>query len=171
MVKILECTVGTTRLLMCLYYQSLCYVINVSLYISHYVTFYYFEKILILLAAARMTQRDMAMTVIGTNGQRLQCGMPIKITIEADCPPCCPLPSSTYKESTTVWKHDRKRKSESKHEKKCEDIERRQMSLPTWKSEYQDSISKLGHAVIRAKLHRAKRKALPIHYQYYTTSN
>ncbi|XP_071578475.1 uncharacterized protein [Temnothorax nylanderi] len=118
-------------------------------------------------AAARMTQRDMAMTVIDTNarGQHLQCRMPIKITIEADCPPHCYLPSSS------VWKRDHKRKNGSKREKKCDDVERRQMSLPSWKSEYQDSISKIGHAIMRAKLHRAKRKALPVQYQYCITSS
>lgn len=139
--------------------------------ISHYVTFHHFEEILILPAAARMAQRDKAMTVIDTNGQHLQCSMPIKITIEANCPPCCPLPSSICNESSSTWKYNRKRKSGSKHEKKCEDVERRQISLPTWKSEYQNSISKIGHAIIKAKLHRAKKKALPIQYQRYTTSN
>ncbi|XP_024885559.1 uncharacterized protein LOC112463382 [Temnothorax curvispinosus] len=118
-------------------------------------------------AAARMTQRDMAMTVIDTNA-RGQCRMPIKIIIEADCPPHCYLPSSIC---TSVWKRDHKRKNGSRREKKCDDVERRQMSLPSWKSEYQDSISKIGHAIMRAKLHRAKRKALPVQYQYSTTSS
>ncbi|XP_011870518.1 PREDICTED: uncharacterized protein LOC105563499 isoform X2 [Vollenhovia emeryi] len=116
--------------------------------------------------AARMTQRDITMTVTDTNGQHLRC-MPIKIiTIKADSLPCCNLPICT--ESTNVWKRDYTKKDGSKREKKCEDVERRQMTLPSGKSEYQDSISKIGHAIMRAKLHRAKKK--PLQYQYTTSS-
>lgn len=104
-----------------------------------------------LLAAARMTQRDLARAIIHTNGQQLQCRMPIKITIETDCSPttdCHPSPSRIMS--------DYKRKNGSKREKRCE-IESKK--LPPWKSEYQDSISKIGHAIMRVKLHHAKRKA------------
>jgi len=118
-----------------------------------------------------MTQRNMVLTVIDTNGQCLQCNMPIKITIEADCPSYCRLPSSIYNRSTNVWKCDRKQKTRLKREKKCENIEKRQILLPSWRSEYQDSISKIGHAIMRAKLHHTRRKALPIQHQYCTTSS
>lgn len=120
-----------------------------------------------------MTQRDIALTVVDKNGQRLQCGIPIKITVEADCPSYCRLPSLIYNGSTSVWKRDRddwKRRNGLKREKKCEDIKRKQMSLPSWKSEYQDSINKIGHAIMRVKLLQAKKKALPILYQYCTTT-
>lgn len=132
------------------------------------VLFSLFEKISIFLAAARMTQRDMALTVIDANGQRVQCSMPIKITIEADCPSYCRLPA-TRNGNASVWKRDRKRKSGSKREKKCEAVEK--IQVPSWKSEYQDNISKIGHAIIRAKLHHARKKALPLQYQYSSTSN
>jgi len=129
------------------------------------------KKILVFLAAARMRQRNMVLTVTDTNSQHLQCSMPIKITIEADCPSYCPFSSSIYNRSTNVWKHNRKPKTGLKHEKKSEAIKRRQILLPSWKSEYQDSISKIGHAIMRAKLHHTRRKALPIQYQYCTTSS
>jgi len=116
-----------------------------------------------------MAQRNMVLT--DTNSQRLQCSMPIKITIEADCPSYCRFPSSICNRSTNVWKHDRKQKTGLKCEKKSEDIERRHKLLPSWRSEYQDSISKIGHAIMRAKLHHRRRKALPIQYQYCTTSS
>lgn len=133
--------------------------------------YYYYSwcvtVIFIFLAAARLTQRDMALTVIDTNGQHVQCPMPIKIIIE--CPSYC-LPSSRCNGNTSVWKRDYKRKNGLKCKKKCEDVEKRQM-LPSWKSEYQDSISKIGHAIMKVKLHHAKRKALPVQYQYCTTSS
>lgn len=142
-------------------------------FIDMHFYYYYYSwcvTVIFLLAAARLTQRDMALTVIDTNGQPLRCPMPIKIIIEADCPSYC-LPSSRCNGSTSVWKRDYKRKNGLKREKKCEDVEKRQMLLPSWKSEYQDSISKIGHAIMRVKLHHAKRKALPVQYQYCTTSS
>ncbi|XP_011641032.2 uncharacterized protein LOC105429622 [Pogonomyrmex barbatus] len=117
-------------------------------------------------AAVRMTQRDVALKVIDTKSQQQQCRMPIKITIEADCPSHCRFPYPIYNANL---KHNHKYKS--KREKKCEDVERRQMSFPSWKSEYQDSISKIGQAIIKAKLHYTKKKALPVQYQRCTTSN
>ncbi|KYN00872.1 hypothetical protein ALC62_08364, partial [Cyphomyrmex costatus] len=117
-------------------------------------------------AAARMTQEDMALAAL--NDQRLQC-MPTKIIIKTDCPAYCQLSSSIYNGNANVWKRDRKQKNGLKREKKCEIVERRQMSLPSWRSEYQDSINKIGHAIMRAKLHQAKKKVLPIHYQYCNT--
>ncbi|XP_011689940.1 PREDICTED: uncharacterized protein LOC105451271 isoform X2 [Wasmannia auropunctata] len=114
-------------------------------------------------AAARTTQRDMALTVIDGNGERVRCSMPIKIMVAADCPSYCRLPSVKYNGNTDVWKQERKIRS--KHEKKCEN-EKRLMSLPSWKSEYHDSISKIGHAIMKAKLHNVKKKIVPLQYQY-----
>lgn len=105
-------------------------------------------------AAARMTQRDLARATIHTNGQQLQCRMPIKITIETDYSP-------TDHPSPSRLMNDHKRKNGSKRENRCE-IESKK--LPPWKSEYQESISKIGHAIMRVKLHHAKRKT-PLQYQ------
>ncbi|XP_018362301.1 PREDICTED: uncharacterized protein LOC108760707 isoform X2 [Trachymyrmex cornetzi] len=121
--------------------------------------------------AARMTQRDMALTVLDTNDQCLPCSMPTKIIIKTDCSPYCRFSSSRYNGNASVGKRDRKQKIGLKREKKCEDIEKRQISLPSWRSEYQDSINKIGHAIMKVKLHHAKKKALPIQYQYSTTSS
>lgn len=117
-----------------------------------------------LLAATRMTQRDLARAIIHTNGQQLQCRMPIKITIETDCSPTTDChPSSSRIPDVT---RDYKRKNGSKRGKRCEiDTKELQTSLPSWKSEYQDSISKIGHAIMHVKLHHAKRKAFPFQYQ------
>lgn len=125
------------------------------------------KEILIFLAAARMAQRDMALKVLDTNDQRLPCSMPTQIIIKTDCSPYCRFSSSIYNGNASVGKRDRKPKIGSKREKKC-DIERRQILLPSWRSEYQDSINKIGHAIMKVKLHRAKKKALPIQYQYST---
>lgn len=149
------------------------YTLHAFIDMPFYYYYYYYSwcvtVIFIFLAAARLTQRDMA--VIDTNGQHLRCRMPIKIIIEDGCPSYDCLPSSRCNGSTSVWKRDYKRKNGLKREKKCEDVEKRQMLLPSWKSEYQDSISKIGHAIMRVKLHHAKRKALPVQYQYCTTSS
>ncbi|EGI66439.1 hypothetical protein G5I_05030 [Acromyrmex echinatior] len=115
-------------------------------------------------AAARMTQRDMPLTVLGTDGECPPC-MPTKIIIKTDCPPECRLSSSMYN-----GKRDHKPKIGVKQEKKCKDVERRQISLTPWKSEYQDSINKIGQAIMKVKLHHVKKRALPIQYQYNTPS-
>ncbi|KAM0735178.1 hypothetical protein ACS0PU_011291 [Formica fusca] len=113
-------------------------------------------------AAARMTQRDLARAIIHTGDQQLQCRMPIKITIETDCPPHC-QPSSSRVNANL--RHDYKRKNGSKRGKRCEIGSEIQTSLPSWKTEYQDSISKIGHAIMRVKLHHAKKKTFPLQYQ------
>ncbi|KAL0112006.1 hypothetical protein PUN28_013321 [Cardiocondyla obscurior] len=142
------------------------------------------NEILKLINAARMkttyqadychpgvtTQRDLAMTVIDTNGQRLQHRVPIRINIEGDCLSRCQLLATICNESKSVRKRDRKRKNGSKCGKKDEDIEKRQVILP-WRSEYQDSINKIGHAIIKAELHRGKKKASPVQYEMCTTFN
>lgn len=116
--------------------------------------FFTWTNLYSLLAAARMTQRDLARATIHTNGQQLQCRMPIKITIETDYSP-------TDHPSPSRLMNDHKRKNGSKRENRCE-IESKK--LPPWKSEYQESISKIGHAIMRVKLHHAKRKT-PLQYQ------
>lgn len=120
-------------------------------------------------AAARMTQRDLAQPIIHTKDQQLRCRMPIKITIETDCPPHC-HPSSSRVNASVKHRQDYKLKNGSRRDKKCE-IVNGQTSLPSWRSEYQDNISKIGHAIMRVKLHHAKRKAIPLQYQHCTTSN
>ncbi|XP_067204761.1 uncharacterized protein [Linepithema humile] len=109
--------------------------------------------------AARMTQlsriRDM-------DDQQLQCRVPIKITIEADCPPQCRPPSLKYNGSTRARKYDFKQKNALKRGKPCEDIEGRLAQLPSWKTEYQDSINKIGQTIMKVKLHQMKKKVLPV---------
>ncbi|CAL1673095.1 unnamed protein product [Lasius platythorax] len=119
--------------------------------------------------AARMTQRDLAQPIIHMKDQQLRCRMPIKITIETDCPPHC-HPSSSRVNASVKHRQDYKLKNGSRRDKKCE-IVNGQTSLPSWRSEYQDNISKIGHAIMRVKLHHAKRKAIPLQYQHCTTSN
>lgn len=145
----------------CEYYTYLstyfCLLLNIA-------CFFTWTNLCSLLAAARMTQRDLARAIIHTNGQQLRCRMPIKITIETDCSPTTDChPSSSRVADIT---RDYKRKNGSKRGKRCEiDTKELETSLPSWKSEYQDSISKIGHAIMRVKLHHAKRKALPFQYQ------
>lgn len=111
-----------------------------------------------------MTQRDLARAVIHTNGQQLQCRMPIKITIETD--DCSPTTDYHPSSSRIANMSEYKRKDRSKHEKRYETkATELQTSLPSWKSEYQDSINKIGHAIMRVKLHHAKKKTLPLQYQ------
>lgn len=109
----------------------------------------------------------MAMTVVDTNhGQRLQC-VPIKIIIEAGCPPYCQLPSNAIR-NKSISNSNHKREIKLKRDNKKCDIEKRRISLPAWKTEYQDSISKIGHAIMKVKLHRLKKKTVPVH-QYAAT--
>ncbi|XP_018348276.1 PREDICTED: uncharacterized protein LOC108752131 isoform X2 [Trachymyrmex septentrionalis] len=115
--------------------------------------------------AARMTQRDVALTVPDTTAKCPSCSIP-KIIMKTDCSPYCSLSSSIYNGDASFGKRYHESKIRLKREKKCKDI--RQMSLPSWKSEYQDSINKIGHAIMRVKLHHAKKKTLPIQYQYST---
>ncbi|XP_072751113.1 uncharacterized protein [Anoplolepis gracilipes] len=116
--------------------------------------------------AERMIQRDLTqrddLALIHTDGQQLRCHMPIKITIETDCPPHCPSSSRI----NAAVKHDCKQKNGSMRGKRCEIADvGPQTSISPWKSEYQDSISKIGHAIMRVKLHQAKKKTLPLQYQ------
>lgn len=117
-----------------------------------------------------MTQRDMALTVVDENDRRAQC-VPIKITIKADCSPYCQLPSSMNNRND-VGERERKQKMWNglKNGKKRESFDKKHISMPSWKSEYQDSIDKIGHVIIKAKLHQARKKALPVQYQYSTTN-
>lgn len=90
--------------------------------------------------------------------QQLQCRVPIKITIEADCPPQCRPPSLKCNGSTRARKYDFKQKDAlKKRGKRCEDVEGR-LKLPSWKTEYQDSIDKIGQTIIKVKLHQMKKK-------------
>lgn len=101
-----------------------------------------------MLAAERMVEHEKALSSIKVDD--LSCRLPIKITIEADCPSRCP----------DVKKPDYRRKSELKR-KKCED-RGKVARLQPWKSEYQDGISKIGQSIIKAKLHHTKKKAVPV---------
>ena len=108
----------------------------------------------------------MELTVLGTKDQCQPCSMPTKIIIKTDCPSYCHLSFPIYN-GNAKRERDHKQKIEIKHlGKVCKDIDRKQIS--SWKSEYQDSISKIGHAIMKIKLHHPKKTALPIQYQYNT---
>ncbi|XP_012530709.1 uncharacterized protein LOC105833481 isoform X2 [Monomorium pharaonis] len=123
--------------------------------------------------ASRTTQRDLAVAVVDANGRHVPCGVPIKITVETDCPSCCRLPVSTRNGDTGAWERVRKRMAASKrNEIKCRAVGRPQMTpIHPWKSEYQDNISRIGHVIAKAKLHHARKKAVPFQYQYSVTAN
>lgn len=46
-----------------------------------------------------------------------------------------------------------------KRSKKSNDTEGTEVRIPPWKSEYQDSISKVGHAIMKYKLHQPEKQA------------
>ncbi|KAL6422232.1 hypothetical protein ACFW04_010913 [Cataglyphis niger] len=114
-------------------------------------------------ATARMTQRDLGRAILHTDtyDQQMQCRMPIKITIETDCPPHCHPFSSRINET----RNDCKRKNASFRGKRCEISTKPHAPLPAWKTEYQDNINKIGQAIMRVKLHHAKKKTFPLQYQ------
>jgi len=122
--------------------------------------FYFF-----ILAAARMAQRDMELTVLATKDQCQPYSMPTKIIIKTDCPSYCHLSFPIYN-GNAKRERDHKQKIEIKHLGKiCKGIENKKQ-ISSWKSEYQDSISKIGHAIMKIKLHHPKKTDLPIHNQY-----
>ncbi|XP_029167588.1 uncharacterized protein LOC114938031 [Nylanderia fulva] len=119
-------------------------------------------------AATRMKQRhDLRQDAsIRVNDQQMRCRMPIKIMIETDCPqPCHPSPS---RDEVKHKLQEYKLKNGFRRDKERYEIHQK---LPSWKSEYQDSINKIGHAIMKIKLHHAKRKSFPLQYQHCTTSN
>ncbi|XP_020293958.1 uncharacterized protein LOC109859791 isoform X2 [Pseudomyrmex gracilis] len=89
--------------------------------------------------------------------QKMEHRLPVKIIVESDCLPKCCL-SSRYN-GNSLQKQVYK-KLGRKNGKKCMD-EKIKMQLPAWKSEYQDSISKIGQSIIKTKLHQ-KRSAAPM---------
>ncbi|KAL2714651.1 hypothetical protein V1478_015836 [Vespula squamosa] len=53
-----------------------------------------------------------------------------------------------------------------KYGKKSNDVDGSEVRIPPWRSEYQDSISKVGHAIMKYKLHQPQKLALTINTVY-----
>lgn len=53
-------------------------------------------------------------------------------------------------------------KDKKKHAKKSDDMDGPEVRIPPWKSEYQDSISKVGHAIMKYKLHSPEQNTVRI---------
>ncbi|KAI4484293.1 hypothetical protein M0804_007749 [Polistes exclamans] len=58
-------------------------------------------------------------------------------------------------------KFDRKGKDRISR-KKSDDVDGQELRIPSWKSEYQDNIGKVGHAIMKYKLHYPEKKLVPI---------
>lgn len=124
-----------------------------------------FKRNFILSGAARLARRDKPSTTDERDSQQLQCCLPVKIIIQPDIRPHCSSDLSRNDKSPRAKIHDYSRKNIPRCGKKREDDDGGPL-LP-WKSEYQESIDKLGHNIIKAKLHHTKTKVIPV----YITSN
>lgn len=106
-----------------------------------------------------MARRDKPSTIVEKDSQELQYCLPIKITIEPDFHPHCHahLPS-TDKSPRAKTRYVPPEKT-SKCRKKQEDDKK---IYPAWKSEYQDTVDKIGGFIIKAKLHHSKSNVIPV---------
>ncbi|XP_032675666.1 uncharacterized protein LOC116846223 [Odontomachus brunneus] len=115
-------------------------------------------------AAARMARRDKPSTIVEKDSQQLQCCLPIKITIEPDFRPLYhSQPPSTDKSPRAKIRHVSREKTAKCGKKREDDAGH----FAAWKSEYQDSIGKIGHIIIKAKFHQPKKNVAPV---YITSS-
>ncbi|XP_015187916.1 PREDICTED: uncharacterized protein LOC107072462 [Polistes dominula] len=82
-------------------------------------------------------------------------------SIKRDCrphirPPLPKFPTNFDRNGKSIIGGDRKRG------KKSDDTDGLELTIPPWKSEYQDNIGKVGHAIMKHKLHYPEQKLAPI---------
>ncbi|XP_014473813.1 PREDICTED: uncharacterized protein LOC106743967 [Dinoponera quadriceps] len=112
-------------------------------------------------AAARMAQRDKPSRIAERDCEQMQCCLPIRVIIQPDSRPHCYSHLSRDDKTLKAKKCDSPRKDVPKCGKKKSEDDDRGRLLP-WKSEYQDSIGKIGHGIIKVKLHHAKSNVVPV---------
>ncbi|XP_054006656.1 uncharacterized protein LOC128891268 [Hylaeus anthracinus] len=98
-----------------------------------------------LITTYQMDYGDKAIT--GTEDAEIDPCVSIKQPLKIDCRP---FTRSRHP------KRDAGQKSETKTSRKKVEEDTQETRLPPWRSEYQDNISRLGHAIMRSKIHHKK---------------
>ncbi|KAK2579767.1 hypothetical protein KPH14_011104 [Odynerus spinipes] len=86
---------------------------------------------------------------------------PIEEPVKRDCRPHTRPPLSKFR-SSALDRDGKDGDGRKKRARKSEDMDGAEVRIPPWKSEYQDSISKVGHAIIKYKLHSPEKNVVPI---------
>lgn len=84
---------------------------------------------------------------------------PTEEIIKYDCRPHVRPPLPKFRSSLDRNGKNGITSGKRKRSKKSNDVEGTEVRIPPWKSEYQDSISKVGHAIMKYKLHQTEKLA------------